>query len=186
MMRMRSTLLVLALLCAGFPRAGHAQLRSQLYPELSAAAGESRAAPPVVLLLVPPPAADTGAVLHSISIPGMALGGYMGSTLGIGTGLIVALVTDLQPHEPECVDVCIGDLGFAAVVAGGSVGTALGVHLANHRRGSFPRTLLASTGILVAGVGAAALTDASEILIGVQVVQIAGAVWAELQRTPRP
>ena len=178
---MRLTVPALLVVCATLlPGAGHGQFRDQLYtmPVLPAPAP-----PPAPPTITPPPARDVRGE-QRVSVPVMALGGLAGNALGVLVGLSVGLAFDDGESGEECPDGCLGTWGTASLLAGETLGTVLGVHVANGRRGSLARGLLTATGIGV--VGALAATREPDVFVVVPLSQFVGAIWVEAATTPRP
>ncbi len=109
---------------------------------------------------------------------------------GIGGGTLGALAGGLAavPFVRACEgdEVCAIPL-FIGAALGESMGTPLGVHLAEGRRGSYPLAALASVGIAAAGVSAASLLSdkgAQAVTVMVPAAQLAASVFIE-RRTAR-
>ena len=104
----------------------------------------------------------------------MGLGGFFAG------GLVGLALTSGCQGDDYC-----GLEGFLIGAAvGGTLGMAVGVHLGNDRRGSFPLDFLTGAGIWGIGIGAAALTDWDDTAtliaaIGVPIVQLLGTVAVE-------
>ena len=78
--------------------------------------------------------------------------------------------------------------GIAGLVIGGAIGEVvglpLGVHLANRRRGSYGKALLASLGVVAAGLLVAGLTEEDAggrdlVLIAIPITQLAVTISIE-------
>ncbi|HEX6038327.1 hypothetical protein [Longimicrobium sp.] len=173
--------LVLALCAALLPRAGHAQFRDQLYTSPVAALPVEAGEPVPTLAILLPDVAGTGE--PAVSVPLMVLGGLAGNTAGVLVGLVLGSGDAGQQGE-DCMDLCLGTWGVISLLASTTVGTTLGVHLGNFRRGSLPLSLLASTAIV--SVGYALATRDPDVFIAVPLGQLAGSVLVELATTPRP
>jgi hypothetical protein len=103
----------------------------------------------------------------------LALGGVLGGAAGaFAGGMIGAKATD------TCEDCAIVGLAYG-FVAGGSAGLPLGVHLANHRRGNYGLSLVASLAIAAAGFGTTLATRDARILIAVPVLQLVSSIAIE-------
>jgi ABC-type thiamin/hydroxymethylpyrimidine transport system permease subunit len=112
----------------------------------------------------------------------LAAGGVAGTMVGLAGGLVVGSVL-AGPSEPGCESFCSNGEIVGAGLAGESLGAALGVHLANGRRGSLPLGMLASAGILAAGV--AGMQADRRVAYLIPFSQVLGAVYVE-RRTSRP
>lgn len=81
----------------------------------------------------------------------MVLGGLAGGAVGlVAGGLLGAVIGNDDDSEEGWVDALQGAVIGGTI--GESAGIALGVHLANRRRGSLPLELVASTAIGVIGL----------------------------------
>lgn len=110
--------------------------------------------------------------------PQMILGGLLGGVIGFfGGGITGALINDTDDSEDDLAALA----GFAlGAVIGETLTLPLGVHLANHRQGSYGFSLLASAAIT--GVGIAIATsgeDRLEYLIPVPVLQLVSSILIE-------
>jgi hypothetical protein len=104
----------------------------------------------------------------------MALGGILGGAAGaLAGGIIGAKAAD------TCEDCALEGLLYG-FVAGGSTALPLGVHLANHRRGNYGLSLLASLAIGAVGFGTTLATHGDgRILIAVPVLQLVSSIAVE-------
>ena len=114
---------------------------------------------------------------------GMALGGLLGAVPGVVAGAIVGYQVDRS-------DGCYGDewCGLWGGLAGATIGSTLlipaGVHLSNHRRGSYGAGVGWSAVVAVAGWTTAIALDSGTPLIILPFAQIVAAVAAEARSTP--
>lgn len=114
---------------------------------------------------------------------GMTLGGLLGAVPGVVAGAIVGYQVDRS-------DGCYGDewCGLWGGLAGATIGSTLlvpaGVHLANHRRGSFGAGVGWSAVVAVAGWTTAIAFDSATPLIVLPFAQIVAAVATEAGTTP--
>lgn len=180
-MRIIPTLLVL---CAVLPRAGHAQLRDELYTTPVMDAPADTTPEPAPLLAIPgaaPAEARDGEAGGSTSA--MVLGGVLGAGAGTVAGWLVGAYVDGEP-DPDCIDFCFGPALVLGTLAGEALGLAAGVHLANGRRGSLPLSVLTSAGILAAGIMVG--HEHAGTLVLVPVSQLVGAIWMERETPRRP
>lgn len=106
----------------------------------------------------------------------LALGGVLGGGAGLVVGGIAGSLLQ-GGKDPDCIDFCFGWQPIVGALAGEAFGVALGVHLANGRRGSLPLGMLTSAGILT--VGAIAGHETPEMLLVVPVSQVIAAVTVE-------
>jgi hypothetical protein len=177
-MRASAALLVCLALLA--PRTGQAQHRDPLpsFPPVQA---------PHAALVPSPPAQPVRVVVADTLWAGgpgdvtLIMGGVAGGTLGFIAGGLIGSVLD-GPPDDDCSEICFGDAVIPGVLIGEALGLALGVHLANGRRGSFPTGALVSAGILAVGV--AGMLEEPEIVFLIPVGQLVGAIYAE-RRTDR-
>ena len=156
---------LLSLLTAGVPAVAHAQtpLRVERFP------------------------AATPQKTRIASVPSMAAGGLVGGAIGlIVFGYLGAVIAD-DPDSSEDLD------ALGGFVLGGALGEAtmlpLGVHLVNRRQGNYAASMLASVGIVVAGLGLAFLTEDQAplpgiILAAIPVAQLTSSIVIE-RRTSR-
>jgi hypothetical protein len=173
---MRAAFAGLAVLLALLsPRTGHAQHRDQLLSFPAVESPATRVTGPVALRVAVP---EQGGGAHDVWL---VLGGAAGGTLGFFGGAIIGSVLD-GPPDPDCIDFCFGDGLIPGALIGEAVGLALGVHLANGRRGSLPMGMLASAGVLALGV--TGMLEEPQVVFLVPVGQIVGAAYAE-RRTAR-
>jgi hypothetical protein len=107
------------------------------------------------------------------------VGGLLGATAGLGLGILGYTALDRQ--DPCLASDCDSRLGTGLVAAtvGLTLGTPLGVHLANSRRGSVMTDLLVSAGVAGLGWAGAALVDDARWLLVIPPGQIAAAVLSE-------
>lgn len=111
----------------------------------------------------------------------LALGGVVGGGAGLVAGALAGAWLQ-GSKDPDCIDFCIGWEPIVGALAGEALGLALGVHLANGRRGSLPLGMLTSAGILT--VGAIGGNNVPPMLLIVPVTQIIATVTVE-RRTER-
>jgi hypothetical protein len=109
----------------------------------------------------------------SVDVPKLALGGVIGGTAGMFAGAIVGHRFESSPCED-----CFWAALYGALV-GESIGSALGVHLANDRRGPALAEMALSLGIGTVGLAAAARGNSGAILLAIPVTQIASAIALE-------
>jgi hypothetical protein len=93
-----------------------------------------------------------------------------GGVAGFVAGAVAGGLTAYAVYESSCSGPCeIGGLAAVAGAGAGSmIGTPLGVHLANDRRGSFAATLFGAAATL--GLGVAAMHVAQSVIDDDQVV----------------
>lgn len=114
----------------------------------------------------------------SPGIPGLVLAGLIGGTVGVFAGGFIG--SALGGGNAICGDDACGleEAVYGAII-GESALLPLGVHLANHRRGSYGLSLLASGAIALAGVAAVDATDDGWPLIAVPVGQLVSSILIE-------
>lgn len=169
---MRFSLIGLFLLFASLaPRSANAQAVDPL---------PSRLVPPAMLAAAATaPAADAQPGGRSPEV--LALGGVVGGGVGMFAGMFAGALLD-GPADEDCIDFCFGPGLILGTLAGEALGIAAGVHLANGRRGSLPKSALTSAGILA--VGLVAGNNVPEMLVVVPVSQIVASITVE-RRTAR-
>ncbi len=182
---MRLALALLLAVCAAFiPGAGHAQFRDQLYttPVIpsSPAASANASSQPTVLLVIPASAMEAAGP-NGASDPALILGGVVGGSVGLVSGMFLGAVIDGEA-DPDCIDFCFGPGLVLGLLAGEALGMSAGVHIANGRRGSLPLGMLTSAGILTFGLVAGNSFPPSLIIVPLS--QLAGSIWVE-RRTNR-
>jgi len=104
----------------------------------------------------------------------LVAGGLLGGAVGVFTGAAVGG----KATEDDCEDCALVGVVYGGV-AGGSALLPLGVHIANGRRGSYARSLLASLAIGGAGLGAALATGEGGIMFVVPVLQLVSSILIE-------
>ena len=105
----------------------------------------------------------------------LALGGVAGGGLGLVGGAVLGAAID-RADDDDCIDMCFGPGMILGALGGEALGMALGVNLANGRKGSLPANLLASAAILAGGLLA---THESGLLVAVPVGQLGGTIAME-------
>src|SRR5687768_633997 len=171
-MRFSLSCLLVALALLG-SRPAHAQ------PGLPHAAPQT-ALPPMLRVDAGQPAA--GQALLLLEQPGgrpagwLVVGGVGGGGVGMIGGMIIGALMD-GPADEDCIDFCFGPGLILGTLVGEVAGVALGVHLANRRRGSLPIGLLTSAGLVILG-GLVAL-EAPEVFLFIPVAQIIGSIQVE-------
>jgi hypothetical protein len=165
---MRPAILALTLLLVAQPGAVQAQrLSDPVFARLAAASPTS--ATGLSAAAIPSVKPTSPAVL--------ALGGVLGGAAGaFAGGIIGAKATD------TCEDCALVGLAYG-FVAGGSAALPLGVHLANHRRGNYGLSLLASLAIAAAGFGTTLATHDARPMIAVPVLQLVSSIAIERATT---
>ncbi|HEX2076887.1 MAG TPA: hypothetical protein VHG08_04235 [Longimicrobium sp.] len=173
---MRLSLLCLLVVFAPLgPRPAHAQSAGLPY------AVPETALPPILRVEARQPAAAGHALQLAQPEEGrpalwLVAGGVAGGGVGMIAGMFIGGVLD-GPADEDCIDFCFGPGLILGTLVGETAGIALGVHLANGRRGSLPIGMLASAGMLVLG-GLIAL-EAPEVILVLPAAQIIGAIRAE-------
>lgn len=180
---MRPALAVLLVLLAlAAPRAAHAQSTAQLLAGVPSD-------PPLVVLVHQASGASRPVLvaLDSVRVPReratgwLVAGGVAGGGVGMFAGMIAGALIDGKADE-DCIDFCFGPGLILGTLAGEALGGALGVHLANGRRGSLPLGMLTSAGILTLGLFTA--LEVPEILLVIPVAQLVGAIRIERATAP--
>jgi hypothetical protein len=110
--------------------------------------GPPAPSPPAAVL---PAAPGTPPASAARALAGGVLGGAAGVLLGGLAGAYVGGNRCTDPGNPDTCALIGGVLG--GVYVGYTLGTPVGAHLLDRRRGDLRRSTLASTAILVAGVG---------------------------------
>jgi hypothetical protein len=105
-------------------------------------------------------------------IPKLVFAGVLGAAAGFVTGALVFRQTSCD--ELDCLAPA-----FYGGLAGLSIGTPFGVHLANGNRGHYGPALAASLAIGAAGLGAAILVEEPRLLFAIPVLQIASSIGIE-------
>jgi hypothetical protein len=146
----------------------------------------AQALPPAWATWEAPPlvsGAESGAAVSAgrgsvVVFPWLVVGGLTGGMAGFfGGGYLGYLLSggDRGCGEEDC-----GLLGVVyGAAAGESILLPLGVHLANHRRGSYAYSLLASVAVGALGIGLAGATDSAELLLAVPIGQLVSSVLIE-------
>jgi hypothetical protein len=100
-----------------------------------------------------------------------ATGGLLGATAGFFVGGIVGAGIERGLDRPNCQDFC----GLGGFLIGATLGEAFGMvgGMAVAAPGTRPVDLLISTGIALAGIGAAVLTNQAFVLVAVPIAQLA-------------
>jgi hypothetical protein len=159
---MRRAVLSLTLLLGLPAGAVHAQrLADPVFANLAASPAPAPA----------PPVTPAG---KQASLGVMALGGVLGGAAGaFAGGIIGAKAAD------TCEDCALEGLIYG-FVGGGSAALPLGVHLANHRRGNYGLSLLASLAIGAVGFGTTLATHGDgRLMIAVPVLQLVSSIAIE-------
>jgi len=131
----------------------------------------------------PSPAAATGLRTSTRSAPStgtapLILAGLGGGTVGLFAGGLAGW--QLAGGNSICGDDACGLEGGAyGAIIGESALLPLGVHLANHNRGNYWLSLLASAGIGAAGILAVDAANDGWPLIGVPVAQVISSILIE-------
>ena len=127
-------------------------------------------------------ALDAGSHARLAAAPGarhgtarLALGGVVGGGLGLVAGMYLGAAID-GDSDDGCIDMCFGPGLILGALGGEALGMALGVNLANGRKGSLPANLLASAAILTGGLFA---THQSALVLAVPVGQLGGTIAVE-------
>lgn len=118
------------------------------------------------------------AVQREAGTVGLVLAGLTGGTLGFFGGLYLG--SAIGGGNRICGDDACGleEAAYGAVI-GESVLLPLGIHLANHSRGNYGLSLLASAGIAAVGIAAISATDDASPLIAVPIAQIVSSILIE-------
>jgi hypothetical protein len=106
----------------------------------------------------------------------VALGGVAGGFVGLVGGMVVGRLVDGAGDE-DCIEFCFGPRTVLGGLGGEALGMALGAHLANGRRGRLAASLLASAGLLTAGLFVA--SEKPSLALVVPLGQLAGTVATE-------
>jgi hypothetical protein len=175
--------LVLAAIAAAAPSAAHGQAPpAAAESPVALRPGPQRTPPFEVAPGLAAVALDAGSHARLAASPGprhgtsrLALGGVVGGGLGLLAGMSLGAAIDGASDE-ECIDMCFGPGLILGALGGEALGMALGVNLANGRKGSLPANLLASAAILTGGIFA---THESGLLIVVPVGQLGGTIAVE-------
>jgi len=149
----------------------------------------------------PAPIADSvsSPITEAVSPVARSLGGaLLGGTAGVLAGGIAGLyIGGNRCSSPGSSDSCYGFEGMLAGAAVGmTVGTPVGAHLMNRRRGALPYSLLTSVAVAAAGVVAFRAVDAhargsgrvaalNSIVIAVPVLQVLCATLIESRSSRR-
>ena len=104
----------------------------------------------------------------------LGFGGLLGAVGGFWAGGYLGS----QFRSSPCEDCGLEGARYGAA-RGVGLGASTGVHLANHRRGSFGKSALVTLAIGVAGTVAAVEADRWEILLAIPIAQVASAVAIE-------
>jgi hypothetical protein len=175
--------LVLASIAAGAPSAA----RGQAPPAAAESLVDLRPGPrrtlPFEAASGPTAAAlDTGSHARLTADPGarhgtarLALAGVVGGGLGLVGGMFLGAAID-GGGDDDCIDMCFGPGLILGALGGEALGMALGVNLANGRKGSLPANLLASAAILTGGLLA---THESGLFVTVPIGQLGGTIAVE-------
>lgn len=108
----------------------------------------------------------------------LVIGGVLGGAAGVGAAVLVYQVAG--GGETCGDDPCGLYYGLLAGIVFEPVAVPLGVHLANHQRGNYVVSLLASVGLGGAvWLGGSQLGLGDELIVLVPVAQLAGAILGE-------
>ena len=112
------------------------------------------------------------------SVPGQVLLGLVGGTLGFASGLLIGHT--IGGGNTICGDDACGleEAAYGAILGEATL-QPLGVHLASRRHGNYGLSLLASTGIVAAGVLAVDATNDGWPLIPVPIAQLISSILIE-------
>jgi hypothetical protein len=159
---MRSLILTLVTMTGLLPGALHAQrVVGPPFPSVD------RPAPLANPSLSPFPREETN--------PGLlAAGGVVGAVAGMFAGALVGG----KLTENDCEDCGLAGVVYGGII-GGSAGLPFGVHLVNHRQGSFGLSLLSSLAIGGLGLAMAAETNSGAIMLPVPVLQVVSSILIE-------
>jgi hypothetical protein len=161
-MMARPTLSALALLLAATPLA--AQMRSKDFPSWRAPAIATDPAPQ--------------SLAGRAGTPGLVLAGLGGGTVGFFSGLFIGGA--IGGGNRICGDDACGleEAAYGAVI-GETALLPLGVHLANHRRGNYGLSLLASAGVTAVGLLAIDASNDGSPLIAIPIAQLITSILIE-------
>ncbi len=118
------------------------------------------------------------AVQREAGTGGLVLAGLTGGTLGFFGGLFLG--SAIGGGNRICGDDACGleEAAYGALI-GESTLLPLAIHLANHNRGNYGLSLLASAGIAVVGIAAVSGADDASPLLAVPVAQIVSSILIE-------
>jgi hypothetical protein len=109
--------------------------------------------------------------------PRLVLGGAVGGALGLFGGMIGGALLD--GRDERCRDNCFGPGIMLGTAIGEAAGVAMGVHLANGRRGNAGTSILASTAILAGGVLVGVGADSPAVILAIPLAQLATSIAIE-------
>ena len=121
---------------------------------------------------------------YPVDTPLLVLGGLVGGAAGLLGGGAVGYAFGgggrLCGDDP-----CGLEGGLLGAVGGEMLFLPLGVHLANHSRGNYGYSLLASVGLGLLGTGLASTANSGALLLAVPIAQLASSIIIE-RATSRP
>ena len=127
---------------------------------------------------------ETRAAPRSGSIPGQVAGGLLGGAVGFVGGAFIGAA--IGGGNTICGDDSCGleEAAYGAVIGEATL-LPLGVHLANHRRGNYGLSLLASAAVAGAGLLAVDAANDGWPLIAIPVGQLISSILIERATSPR-